>query len=208
MFSAAAVQRCNYCLRRGCLRRVDGPSLISRAERLKLRLQSFSQMVDSMRFHKSKYLRIILWLTAIFLMGLIYYFSAQTADNSSQTSGRVIRWLLLHLDKTFSSLSLEEQLTRMESWSFIVRKAAHALVFAALGFFLSAALSVDLPPSKSFMIAQGLGTLWGILDKAHQFFVPGRSCEFRDMCIDAAGVFLGAYFLWLLLSMIRRKKHR
>ena len=161
-----------------------------------------------MMFHKSKHLRIILWLIVIFLMGLICFFSAQTADNSHQTSGRVIRWLLLHLDESFSSLSLEEQLTHMESWSFAVRKAAHALLFATLGFFLLAALSVDLPPNKSFVIAQGLGTLWGILDESHQFFVPGRSCEFRDMCIDAAGVFLGACFLWLFLSILQRKKHK
>ena len=43
-------------------------------------------------------------------------------------------------------------------------------------------------------------------DEVQQAFVPGRSCEFRDMCIDAAGVLLGAAFLLLILHLIQRKK--
>ena len=37
-------------------------------------------------------------------------------------------------------------------------------------------------------------------------FRKERSCEPRDMCIDAAGVLLGAAFLLLILHLIQRKK--
>ena len=45
-----------------------------------------------------------------------------------------------------------------------------------------------------------------VLDEVHQAFVPGRSCELRDVCIDSAGVLLGAAFLLLILHWIQRKK--
>ena len=87
-----------------------------------------------------------------------------------------------------------------------MRKLAHFLIFAGLGFLSFAAFSVDLPPRKAFPAALGLGAARAVLDEVHQSFVPGRSCEFRDVCIDFAGVLLGAAFLLLIFSCIQRKK--
>ena len=142
----------------------------------------------------------IVWMAVIFL------FSAETADRSSETSGRIIRWLLTRFDRSFLSLSPEEQLLRMEDWSFAVRKLAHFTLFAVLGFLCFAAFSVDLPLRRAFPAALILGAARAVLDELHQSFVPGRSCELRDMCIDFAGVLLGAAFLLLILYSIQRKK--
>lgn len=151
-------------------------------------------------------LRIVLWLLVVLWMGLIFSFSAQNADNSREVSGRVIRWLLAILDRQFSELPPEEQLLRMSGWSTIVRKLAHFGLFAVLGILSFAAFSAILPPQRAFLAALGLGTVRAILDEVQQAFVPGRSCEFRDICIDAAGVLLGAAFLLLILHLIQRKK--
>lgn len=35
------------------------------------------------------------------------------------------------------------------------------------------------------------GTIYAATDELHQLFVEGRSCEFRDLCIDATGVLFG-----------------
>ena len=155
---------------------------------------------------RKTWLRLALWALVIAWMAVIFYFSAQAADDSERTSGRVVSWLIDHFDRSFSSLSPEAQLLRMEAWSFAVRKLAHFVVFAVLGFFSFAAFSVDLPPRKGFPAALGLGAARAVLDEVHQSFVPGRSCEFRDVCIDFAGVLLGAAFLLLILSCIQRKK--
>ena len=152
------------------------------------------------------WLRIVLWALVIFWMGVIWSLSAQVREDSAETSSGIIRWLLEHLDKSFLDLSAEEQLLRVEGLSFLVRKSAHLCLFAVLGFLSFAAFSVDLPPRRAFPAALGLGAVRAVLDEVHQSFVPGRSCEFRDMCIDSAGVLLGAAFLLLILSLIQRKK--
>ena len=103
-------------------------------------------------------------------------------------------------------MPLEEQRLRKEAWSFVVRKLAHFSLLAGMGVLAFAAFSVDLPLRRAFPAALGLGTARSVLDEVQQAFVPGRSCEFRDMCIDAAGVLLGAAFLLLILHLIQRKK--
>ena len=80
------------------------------------------------------WLRLALWALVIAWMAVIFYFSAQAADDSDRTSGRVVAWLIDHFDRSFSSLSPEAQLLRMEAWSFAVRKLAHFAVFAVLCF--------------------------------------------------------------------------
>ena len=118
----------------------------------------------------------------------------------------MVAWLIDHFDRSLSSLSPEAQLLRMEAWSFAVRKLAHFTLFAVLGLLTFAAFSMDLPPRRAFPAALGLGGTRAVLDEVHQSFVPGRSCELRDMGIDFAGVFLGAAFLLLILHWIQRKK--
>ena len=152
------------------------------------------------------WLRLALWALAVAWMGLIFYFSTEDAEGSSATSDLVVRWLLSTFDRSFSSLSPEAQLLRMEDWSFAVRKLAHFTLFAVLGFLCFAAFSVDLPPRRAFPAALILGGVRAVLDEVQQAFVPGRSCELRGMGIDFAGVFLGAAFLLLILYWIQRKK--
>ena len=45
-------------------------------------------------------------------------------------------------------------------------------------------------------------------DEIHQLFVPGRSGEIRDVCIDSLGVITGIIiFLIILICMERRPRH-
>lgn len=155
---------------------------------------------------RKKWLRIGLWLLVVALMGVVYAFSAQAAVDSDRTSDGVIRWLMTHFDAAFSDISPEEHAQRIEHWTHAVRKMAHFLIFAVLGFLAFAAFLTSLPLERAFPASLGLGVTWGVLDEVHQSFVPGRSCEFTDMGIDVAGVVLGAVFLWLILSLIQRKK--
>ena len=152
------------------------------------------------------WLRIVLWALVAAWMIVIFVLSLENAEESSRTSGRVIRWLLEHFDREFAALSPSEQLLRIGEHSFLVRKLAHFILFAVLGFLSFAAFSVVLPPRQAFPGALGLGFARGVLDELQQSLAPGRSCEFRDMGIDAAGVLLGAALLFLILRLIQRKK--
>ena len=103
--------------------------------------------------------------------------------------------------------------------SFIVRKIAHFTEYSVLGIFLSinaydfigssgkdtadSLRSIRLKISPQ-IIAWLAGTAYAAIDEFHQLFVEGRSCEFRDMCIDSAGVALGLLIGSLAHHHIRR----
>ena len=48
------------------------------------------------------------------------------------------------------------------------------------------------------LIAWGIGTLYAVSDEIHQVFIDGRSCELRDIAIDAGGVLLGVLIIHLI----------
>lgn len=152
------------------------------------------------------WLRIVLWAMVIVCMGVIFKFSAEDAAKSSKTSGEVTRYVLTVVDQEFPKLPPKEQDAKVAEWSFSIRKAAHFCIFAGLGFLCFAAFSVDLSPRRAFPAALVLGAVRAVLDEVHQSFVSGRSCEVRDMCIDFAGVLLGASFLLLILWLVKKRK--
>ena len=49
------------------------------------------------------------------------------------------------------------------------------------------------------------GTLYAMTDEFHQLFVPGRSGEIRDVCLDSAGVLVGVFIGRLLWTALRRR---
>ena len=158
--------------------------------------------------HHKTWQRIVLWILVVLWMGLIFCFSAEKAAKSQQTSGKVIRTVLTVLDDEFVTMPAKKQEVKIEHWSFSVRKLAHFGIFTVLGLLSCAAFSVDLPPRRAFPAALILGAVRAILDEVHQSFVPGRSCELRDMCIDFAGVLLGTTFLLLILLFIKHRKNK
>ena len=52
------------------------------------------------------------------------------------------------------------------------------------------------------LIAWGAAVLYSVTDEIHQMFVPGRSCELRDVAIDSCGVATGI----LLCTIIKKWK--
>lgn len=72
----------------------------------------------------------------LLLMGLIFYFSSQTGVQSGGSSGRLDALLLRWLYPDFSAYSAQRQEDLYFRVDFIVRKTAHVLEFAALGFAL------------------------------------------------------------------------
>ena len=86
----------------------------------------------------------------------------------------------------------------MEAIDFYVRKAAHGTEYAILGgLWMAAFQSFGKVLSRSGRFSWIYGTLYAISDEIHQYFVPGRACQVRDMLIDSAGVLVGvcSYFV-------------
>src|ERR1039458_572616 len=73
-------------------------------------------------------------------------------------------------------------------------KLAHASVFGCLALVLDMALRHNrrgLPMYRRHLLGFLAGALFGATDEWHQFFVPGRSCEFGDWVADSVGGGLG-----------------
>ena len=116
-------------------------------------------------------------------MLFIFCQSALPAELSQQESGVVVRFLA-------GVTGLEEGLV-----SFVVRKGAHFLEYLVLGISLFWTVR-DLRMRASFWIPWAVGALYAVTDEVHQYFVPGRSCELRDVLIDACGVAAGVAIVW------------
>lgn len=53
-----------------------------------------------------------------------------------------------------------------------------------------------------------LGVLYAASDEFHQLFVPGRSGQLSDVCIDASGVLLGVLVALLVWRAVVRRRER
>ena len=80
----------------------------------------------------------------------------------------------------------------------VARKCAHFCIYAMLGFWLQF-LVRQYRTKFVIRISVAAAFLYAASDEFHQYFVPGRSCQFRDMCIDTAGALTGALISLLLV---------
>lgn len=156
-----------------------------------------------------KNLKNISFLCLIIVMIAIFFFSAQSAQESSKLSGRIVTVVIKIFMPSYDELPFLKKQQIKEKISYIVRKAAHFTEFTALGFFLMLYLfSLNLN-IKLFYLAFFSwigGTFYAITDEIHQMFVTARYSSITDVLIDSSGVFSGVIFLILLLNFYSRKK--
>lgn len=136
----------------------------------------------------------LLWMLAIF------GFSAQDADESSQMSlgiGKAVGEVFVEEYDTWPS---EKQLSFVETIELPIRKAAHVSEYTLLGILLMGAWC------GRWKWAFFTGAAYAACDEFHQLFVPGRSGQFTDVCIDSTGVILGILIFCLFRRIISEKR--
>lgn len=152
---------------------------------------------------------LFFWLTLILVLlvaGMIFFFSSQPADQSTQTSGSVMAFLLGLFGLDADTMAAD-QLGLVHT---VVRKLAHFTEFGMLGFSLLLHLRVGRR-KRGMAAAWVLGTLYAVSDELHQMFEAGRGPQLRDVAIDSAGVLAGVLVcagLWALFRLFRQKKCR
>ena len=151
-----------------------------------------------------KIARWALWALIAAHVCVIYALSAQDADLSSQTSGRVARVVAQIFTPDFDSLSPAHQESVVESYQFLTRKAAHVAEYAVLAGLIVLALSHNRRGAVFGAMAASLGC--AVLDELHQMYSEGRSAQFTDVLIDGAGALLGILAALLLLRLTRLKE--
>lgn len=153
---------------------------------------------------KTRYLALTGLLVLVW-MCVIFSFSAQPDTQSSQVSGGLCIRIVEDADKAFR-LDLPEQQKQNIALKIEhpVRKAAHMTEYAILGMLSFAFFAGIFPTSKKrYAAAIATAALYACTDEFHQYFVPGRSAQFSDVCIDTAGAAVGLLFLYFFIKIIR-----
>ena len=156
---------------------------------------------------KHKILLTLLPVLAVMIM--IFCFSGENAQESNSSSGVVVNWIYVLFYPDFDKLAPSEQVRIAGIVSYLVRKSAHLVEFALLGFALFAhvcALSSRVKIQRPRLLSFGIGALYAVSDELHQTFISGRSGQLSDVMLDSVGVLIGIMLLWCLLR--RRKKRK
>ena len=141
----------------------------------------------------NRILCIMLWILTVLCMAAIFYFSSQPAVQSSGQSSAV-------------TLLLQRLLHTEAITNHMVRKAAHFIEFAGLGFLTTC--SVYLSFDKRYL-GVIIASLYAATDEIHQIFVVGRSCQLTDWMLDTVGIITGALIFSAIFYIIQRiNKHK
>ena len=154
-----------------------------------------TKMSDGIKRKKNQ--RVVDVLLVIIWMVLIFVMSGASADTSRGQSGIVVELVR----RIFNISSDQPEL--LDSLATIVRKCAHAFEYFVLGILLLNVIRQFWPMMckkswvKYWYLAVVGAAIYAVTDEVHQAFVPGRSCELRDIIIDtvAAGVGVGMVML-------------
>lgn len=141
--------------------------------------------------------RLLRFIPAIAVVIIIYIFSDQTGDRSSNVSSAVI------------SAACGEENAGSVLLTVLVRKAAHFSEYAILGAWVFFGLySKKSPAGRLFALSVLISALCAAADELHQYFVPGRACMFTDVLIDSAGAAAGTAAAVLLFHLFGKKPPR
>ena len=136
--------------------------------------------------NKNDFLTIILLIMLIFNFILIFRFSNQDADISSNVSETVTEVILKPITSV-QKLSEVEKRTLISDYNGIVRKCAHFTLYLVVGVLAMSLMFVrtNIKENYKFIYSLAIGILYAVSDEIHQIFIPGRSCEIRDVIIDS-----------------------
>lgn len=138
---------------------------------------------------------------AIAWIGVLFFFSGQSGEASGALSERMTRWLFgWWIDRGADARALEH----------LLRKMAHAGIFAVEGFLVSGALMNLLRRRTAVTLIVLLCGALAVANELHEQLADGRVCSVYDMGIDLAGALCGllaAAAAMRLLRFIRRRKN-
>ena len=144
-------------------------------------------------------------------MVMIFSFSSESREDSGDRSRAVTTAIARFLNPSFDDMTESEQTAAVERIHGVVRKTAHFLEYALLGFltacltvFLRRRLLTRIRPWQTWVIPAAFCLLYAISDEVHQIF-SGRGPRAADVFIDFAGAVFGVCVahgaLWLIKRM-------
>lgn len=131
--------------------------------------------------------KIIYGLLVIIWMAVIFSFSNQTADNSTNLTVGL-------LDRVLSFLHLEDLESLINILFTPVRKMAHYIIYLILGLLiLNFIKEFDLSLKEMIIASLLICIMYAVSDEIHQIYVAGRAGRVIDVFIDTLGSITGIY---------------
>jgi VanZ family protein len=156
---------------------------------------------------------ILLAVLILSTMAVIFFFSAESGEESGSRSAGVTDAILKITHPNLDSLPREEQQSIEASVHHLVRKTAHFLEYAFLAFLTTCLLlwlkhfSVfRIRPWQVWVFPAALGLLYAISDEVHQIF-SHRGARVTDVLIDFAGTLFGVCMAHVAAWMLRHLRN-
>lgn len=154
---------------------------------------------------------ILTLIPVLAIAAMIFFFSAQNAEDSSVSSGRVAA-LILQLVTDAEPDDPDFQI-KVDRISGVVRKLAHFTEYLLFGFFLllhmhNAVYTCRRSLPVQWSAAAATGILYAVTDELHQLLISGRAAQVTDVLIDSSSVIVGTATFLLLLCLLRKISRR
>ena len=149
-------------------------------------------------------IRYLLVIAIILLCYTIFKFSDARGQKSSKTSTEFTK-ILINLFENNKNMSQEEKYIRVESIQPLVRKGAHFCLYMLLGILtMLCAQTFNWCKAYKFDISVIFILLYASSDEIHQLFVPGRSGQFIDVCLDTVAATCGILLVMLIIFIANK----
>lgn len=144
--------------------------------------------------------RVLSIILFIFWLSLIFFFSNQNGELSSQSSSLVVNIVnsFLQLFNPSIDISIYPVAT------FIIRKFAHMFLYFIL-YLITYYMMYQFKIEKRKSLALFFCFFYAITDEVHQLFINERSGQIKDVLIDTSGSLIAV--LLISLKQIFNKKN-
>lgn len=153
---------------------------------------------------KKTVLSLVFVLLILLNMGVVFYNSHKTSEQSTTVSRQISR-AILKTDRTNT-----ESVKVMHKFNTVLREVSHAIEFFPMGMLCVWLCLLHVVGKKKHLISGTVSflivALYGISDEIHQIFVPGRSFQISDILTDCAGGIAGIAVGFALVIVLKKNK--
>lgn len=168
------------------------------------------------KMDRKKLLSVATHILLVLWMFFIFDMSAKQGEDSAELSGGV-SYLFMQIWNALFRLNWDENtlLEMAQTWDYPIRKLAHMTEFGILAMLAYQTLGSYTKRWKNafgrflqmrYVSAWSFTALYAVTDEIHQLFVPGRSGNPLDVCVDSTGALLALLFVWCVTKIFIRKR--
>lgn len=151
-----------------------------------------------MKEKRKRLLRKLAYFPMLIMMAMIFIFSADNGDESSEKSDTIAEYVWDIAENFHVTVSNNTKAEWNDTITFVIRKVAHMTEYAILSVLIFLGIRIDTGNKPKWYWVIGIGIFYAATDEIHQLFVPGRSGHLRDVCIDGVGVAIGFFIMNLI----------